>query len=64
MDNKTYIYQENICDEEPKNILFYDKNKYDTNSPIGADEENELNNSMKKMYLNIIISVVYTTFHL
>ena len=60
LDNKTYAYQENNssnynkfkkeeinCDIEPKNIFFYDRNKCESNSPRG-DEENELNNSMKK----------------
>jgi len=49
LDNKAYIYQENNCDKEPKNIFFYDKNKCDTNSPRRVDEENELNNSIKKV---------------
>ena len=60
-NNKTYTYQENNisnynqfkneeinCDEEPKNIFIYDRNKCDSNSPRGIDEENELNNSMKR----------------
>ena len=61
LNNKTYAYQENNlenfnkfkkeeinCDEEPKNIFIYDRNKCDSNSPRGIDEENELNNSMKR----------------
>ena len=60
LDNKTYTYQENNssnynkfkneeinCDIEPKNIFFYDRNKCESNSPR-VDEENELNNSMKR----------------